>query len=127
MRYKISQYADALVEALDGATDETARTRTRAFVALLQKHQMLGRAERIAGMVERRLAKRAGVTRITLESAAALSPAFRTELSELFGDKVWIAEHVQPDLLAGVRIVIDDETLIDASGKRRLATLFQTH
>jgi F0F1-type ATP synthase delta subunit len=127
MKYKTRQYAEALAEALEGVDETTARTRIRTFIKLLKKHQMLGKAETIARVAERRLAKRADVTRVMLETADAPSDAFRTEIAELFDGKVLIEEKVQPDLLAGVRILIDDETLVDASGRYRLEKMFQSH
>ncbi len=125
MKYKTAQYAEALAQALDGVDKETARTRVRTFIEILKKHQMLGKAEAIVRMTECRLAKRAGATRVTLESADMLSSTVQKEIADLFDGHVWIEEKVQPDLLAGVRILIDDEILVDASGKHRLAQLFQ--
>ena len=124
MKYKSAQYAEALALALDGADHETARARTRSFVALLKNHQMLGKADAIVKKAVRRLASRAGVTRVKIESADPLDSEVEKQVSDLFGGKVWIEEKVDPELLAGVRILIDEETLIDASGKRRLAEMF---
>ena len=126
MKYKTGQYAEALVDALADVNSETARTRIRSFVELLSKRQMLRKAESIAHTAERLLAKRAGVRRISLESADAPSEACRKDIGDLFDGKVWIKEKVRPDLLCGIRVLIDDEILIDASGKRQLAQIFQT-
>lgn len=124
MKYKPKQYATALVEALDGAESDTARVRIRAFVELLKKHRMLGKVESIMQVAERRLAERAGVTRVRLESTAPASATLQKEVADIFDGKVWIEEKVRPELLAGIRILIDDETLVDASAKRRLAEMF---
>lgn len=125
MKYKPKQYAEALVKALDGAEPETARVRIRVFAELLKKHHMLGKAENIVRAAERRLAKRAGARRIRVESAAPASAALQKDIADIFGGKAWIEQKVQPGLLAGVRVLIDDETLIDASGKRRIAQMFR--
>ncbi|MDZ4284266.1 MAG: F0F1 ATP synthase subunit delta, partial [Patescibacteria group bacterium] len=74
---------------------------------------------------ERLLANRARVRRVLLESASAPSTALREAVTDLLGGEVWIEEKVRPDLLSGIRVCIDEEILIDASGKRRLAQLFQ--
>lgn len=142
MRYKAKQYAEAFTDALadaeragmparpsafaeSSAGMEAAQALTRRFVELLTRHRMLAQAGRIIKAAERLLAKRAGVRRIALESASVLPQALREELAGIFGGAVWLSERVRPDLLAGVRILIDDETLIDASGKHRLAEIFQ--
>lgn len=125
MKYKAAQYAEALVESLRGAEPETARTRIRAFAEILKRHRMFGKAESIMRIVQNRLAKEAGVSRVTLETPDPASNALQKEVDEMFGGKAWIQEKVRPELLAGVRILVDDETLVDASGKRRLAEMFQ--
>lgn len=124
MKYKATQYAEALVRSLEGAEPEIARTRIRAFVTLLYKHRVLGKAESIARMAERRIAKDTGVSRVTLETPDQATDALQKKVADLFGGKVWIEEKVRPELLAGVRILVDDETLIDATGARRLAQIF---
>jgi F0F1-type ATP synthase delta subunit len=124
MKYKPAQYAEALAASLDGASASEMHTRVRAFAELLKKHRMLGKAEGIMRIVERRLAKRAGATRVTFETADTPSESLRKEVTGIFGGKAWIEEKVRPELLAGIRILVDDETLVDASGKRRLAEIF---
>lgn len=125
MKYKATHYACALAQALEDTTPEIARVRVRAFAELLKKHRMLGKAEDIARAAERRLAKNAGVRRVRIESPAGNSKTIQKEIIELLNGKVWIEEKVSPELLAGIRILIDDETLIDASGRQRLEKIFQ--
>lgn len=124
MKYKPKQYAEALVATLESADVETARVRIRTFIMLLHRHQMLGKAGIIAHIAERLLAKRTGARRVTFEIASAVSDAIRREFVNLFDGKVWMEEKVRPELLAGIRILIDDETLVDATGARRLAQMF---
>ncbi|MBI4086581.1 F0F1 ATP synthase subunit delta [Candidatus Kaiserbacteria bacterium] len=125
MKYKAAQYAEALVGSIVDAEPEVARTRIRAFAALLRRHRMLGKAESIMRVVERRLASRAGAVRVTLETPESAAPALQKQVSDVFDGKAWIEEKVRPELLAGVRILVDDETLVDASAKRRLAQMFR--
>ena len=124
MRYKTGQYAEALVQAIEGAAPEIVHVRIRAFAQLLKKHRMLGKAEAIARAAERRLAQRTGVRRVSLESPAPVPATLQKEIAGLFHGKVWIEGKVRPELLAGIRILIDDETLIDASGIGRLSHIF---
>ena len=124
MKYKFAQYAEALAASLLEASPVEARVRVHAFAELLKKHRMLAKADSIMRIVERRLAKRAGATRVILESADAPSESLRKEVADLFDGKAWLEEKVRPELLAGIRILVDDETLVDASGKRRLAEIF---
>ena len=124
MRYKTGQYAEALIQALDGVEPGMARTRIQTFARLLKKHQMLGKAESIVRNAEQRLAKQVGAKRVSLETAGPMLVTIQKEIASLFNENVWIKEKVRPELLAGIRILIDDETLIDASGKYRLSKMF---
>ncbi len=124
MRYKPRQYAEALVAVLADAESTDVHGQVRAFCELLARHRMLGKAEYIIRSAERLLAKRSGVQRVQVASVDTLSPMVRDELTGIFGGKVWLSEERRPNLLAGIRILIDDETLIDASGARRLSQLF---
>ena len=87
MKYKPAQYAEALAASLSDASAVETRTRVRAFAELLKKHRILGKAESIVRLVERRLAKRAGARRVILESADTPSESLRQEFFELFDGK----------------------------------------
>ncbi|KKW32458.1 MAG: hypothetical protein UY78_C0038G0008 [Parcubacteria group bacterium GW2011_GWA1_53_13] len=68
--------------------------------------------------------KNSGRSEIAVESAAQLDPKYRGELERMFGTRALIRETVNPDLVAGARILVDDELLINATGKRFLNDMF---
>lgn len=126
MRYKIGHYAQALADALINTTPETATERVRSFLAILEKHRVARKAEAIGRKAERIMARDLGVRRVSIESAANDTDGLLREVSQAFDGKAWVSERTNADLLAGVRILIDDETLIDASGRGRLSQMFKS-
>lgn len=66
-----------------------------------------------------------GITEADIASAAPLSAERRRAIGRSLGKKAVVSETVDPRLLGGIRILIDDELLIDATASRRLADMFQ--
>mgnify|MGYP003394656396 FL=1 len=64
--------------------------------------------------------------KVRIESAAPVSAQLKKEISEILGKKIVLEEKTRPDLLAGIKILVDDELLIDATGKRQLERIFHT-
>lgn len=126
MKYTISHYADAVLAALEKKSEEERRAVARRFLAVAQKHKKLRELSRILKEAEKRSYARSGTRRIFFEPASAVAESVKKEMRLILG-RITIQERVRPDLLAGARIFVDDELLIDASAKRRLEKLFPVH
>lgn len=119
------QYAAALAAVI---TDKTSAER-KQIAGRLFRHLARARAlrhrERIVREAGRIMRKQKGMVSATIESAAPVTVQTRRAIGHALGKKTVIAEIADPRLLAGVRILIDEEMLIDATALRRLTTLFQ--
>ena len=126
MKYSALQYATALASALE---DKTPTERKR-IAANLFRHMTAARAlkhlDRVVQEAERRMRRRQGIHMAEVETPAPLSTARRRSIERALGSKAIITEKINPLLLAGVRMVIDEEILIDATAHRRLTTLFSS-
>ena len=124
MKYTILQYAAALASALEDKTP----TERKHIAARLFRHMTEARAlkylPRVVQEAERILRRKQGIHMAEVETPAPLSTAHRRSIERALGSKAIITEKINPLLLAGVRMVIDEETLIDATASRRLETLF---
>lgn len=126
MRFTIFQYARALHDALENATtDEDRAKMIRRFLLLLRIHSASGNLSRILSAVEKFYCRSRGLRKIAVETSSGLSNTARGEIRKIFGENIVLDEVVLPELLAGIRITVDDELLIDASGKRQLEYLFR--
>ncbi|MEK7098985.1 MAG: F0F1 ATP synthase subunit delta [Patescibacteria group bacterium] len=128
MKYTILQYAAALASALEDKTP----TERKHIAARLFRHMTKARAlkhlDRVVRETGRMMRRKRGIRAAEVETPAPLSPSHRRSIERALGSKAIITEKINPLLLAGVRMVIDEETLIDATASRRLEILFsRTH
>jgi len=124
MTLAASQYAAVLVSSLDKKPEMERVKIIRRFLLLLRKNRDLGRLHLILRKFERLWFSRKGLRKVAVASAAPLDSRTRSDIGRIFGKKLVVEEEVKPNLLAGIRLLIDDETLIDASASRRLNQLF---
>ena len=124
MRYRIGQYASALYEACEGRSESAQKKIARQFAALLRRHRMSSKTRLILAAYEKISLQKRGERRVRIEAPAPVSEQFKKEIRAILGPKVHWEESVRPDLLAGVKIVVDDDTVIDASAKKQIERMF---
>ena len=125
MKYTSAQYAVALAMALK----ETKTASERRHIAgrlfrRISQARMLKQIDHIVQEADRVLRREKGGVAVAIKSAAPLSAARRRAVGRTLGAKAVITATVNPHLLAGTRIIIDEETLIDATAQHRLQMLF---
>lgn len=119
------QYAAVLTAVIKDKTPVECRQIAGRLFRHLLRARTLKHRERIVREAGRIMRTQEGVVSVTIESAAPLTAHTRRAIGHALGKKTVIAEIANPRLLGGVRVLIDEETLIDATASRRLATLFQ--
>lgn len=124
MRYTIQQYGQTLAEALAKKSSDAQRQIIRRFLKILQRQRALPLLPQIMRRCEQALLRAAGARALTITSASALRPRTREEILRLTPQGFIAAERVNPNILAGMQIIIDNEILIDASGSRMIKKLF---
>lgn len=117
-------YREAYLKALDDKSPAEQKRITERFLSRLVRDRALSKIGQIEKGIRRAHMKNSGRSEIAVESAAKLDPKYRRELARMFGKRAFIRETVNPDLVAGARILVDDELLIDATGKRFLNDIF---
>lgn len=123
MRYSSRQYAEALSEALEAKQGTSRRDVVRRFLTILSRNRDRKLLPAILRHVERQWLAQNNLAKVEIAAADPIAPALRREIEDLVGKRVAWTEHHDPTLLAGVRIVVDDELLIDATALRQLARL----
>lgn len=124
MRHAPAQYAEALFEALEGASPEARKERIARFLRLLERERAKHLLRKVLIRYEKIFLRRKGLRKVDVESARPLSDAVRKDIEDALESPVLLTETVNPELLAGVRITLDDSVLIDASAKSKIANLF---
>lgn len=124
MRYAIRQYAEALLGALEDKSGRVQSEVIRRFLSVIRKNKDWSKLGRILHEVEKQSLRKRGMRKVEVESAAPLSRELIKEIEKFLGKKLVLEEKVRPELLSGIKILVDNELLIDASAKRGLDSLF---
>ena len=120
MKHKAKLYAKALAEIItEGKTAGVAR----AFFNLLEKNGDMKKAAEIVALAERQLLKQGGNRQIVLQTAREADAEGLMKAIAKKGDAVKL--ETKPDLVAGVKIIIDNEKQLDFSLKSKLDAIFK--
>jgi F0F1-type ATP synthase delta subunit len=123
MKYAPHIYAKALVEVLStpagrGAMsdDEIAKN----FLALVRKNGDEGHLRKILEEASRFARGKSGVRKVTVESARALGPSQKAAVEHFIRPGDMVEERIDPELVAGIKIIVNDELQFDGSLKNKL-------
>ena len=111
MRYTSKKYAEALVSALSGKTED--KTAAANFLKLLQKNQDMKKATEILVLAEKLLLEKSGNKKVVLETARKTNTKDFEKSFIKKGDIV--QEKINPALVAGVKIIVDGNRQLDLS------------
>ena len=124
MKYRPSQYAETLYVATIDKTAEEQKKIVKRFADLLVRHQMTGKVTMIVEAYEKLILQKGGLRRVRIETAYQATETLKRDIRACLGKNIHIEEEINSHMLGGVKILVDDEILIDASVKRQLDNLF---
>jgi F0F1-type ATP synthase delta subunit len=123
MKYPAHIYAKALVEVLGDATGARAKDDAKIaenFMALVKKNGDEGHLKKILEEASRFARGKSGVRKITVESARVLASTQKATLQQFVKPGDVVEERIDPELIAGIRITLNDEMQFDGSLKNKL-------
>ncbi len=123
MRYAIKKYAEALYEATKDAKKSEAEKVTDSFIVLLNRYNDRSLLPRIIEHYERLRTKKEGVVKVEVTMAKKVPAKVRLEIEKKVG-KAEIVEKVEPEALGGVKLIINDEYLVDGTFQSRVEKLY---
>lgn len=124
MKYTPKQYAAAFLAALEGKSKIEREKIVRRLVENVARRGDSPRLGMIVGAIEEAHLKKEGVSKIEVEAPEALSAQVRKEIEGVLGKKTLLKEKINPAALAGLRILVNDEILIDATAETQIKKLF---
>ena len=124
MRYSINQYAKALTTAILEARPGKELAIQKNFQELLHRNGDEARAKKILDLAGRLLRAKQGIREVVFESGRKLGVAHKKELSKFLKPDDQAVSRVDPGLIAGVRVIIDDEYEFDGSLRGKLDKIF---
>ncbi|MDP2676768.1 MAG: F0F1 ATP synthase subunit delta [bacterium] len=125
MKYTTRQYAHALYGALRDAKDSERQAIMRRFYAYIVRNRDQQYVGRILEEVGKIHSNTEGLHTVSVESVSPLSSAVKKQIEHVFGGNVILHESIHPKLFAGIKFIIDGDTVIDASGAGQLRKLFK--
>lgn len=125
MKYSIRQYAEALFDVLLEIPEKERPRAIKNFLNLVRKNGDSPKLLLIVRALEKEYVKRNGLRLVRIEMASPVSERVKKNIIKILGEKIVYMEHEDADLIGGIRIIVDDEILIDASVKRQIDCLFK--
>lgn len=123
MKYKPKEYAKALVELLliKGADEKEIAIN---FIKFLKKNGDESKIDKIILYAKDLFIKKTGRRKVTLETARKIK-SFQKEFMDSFIQKGDIIEEkINKDLIAGIKIIVNNERQLDASMLKKLQNIF---
>ena len=123
VKYKVKDYANALVEILtDGKTSD--KKISQGLIKLLERQNDLKKSKEIIDLAEFLLAKKNNKKSVTFETARRLSDIQRKTLLKSTEKGDIVKEKINPELIAGVKIIVDGEKQLDQTMLKKINNLF---
>ena len=123
MKYSAHIYAKALVEVLGDEDRSDLKEQDRVaknFVALVRKNGDEGYLAKILEEAARMARGKSGIRQVTIESARELGAAQKATLKHFIKPGDVIEERIDPELIAGIKITVNDELQFDGSLRNKL-------
>lgn len=112
MKYQAKIYAKALADLLSSNKEDEI---VDNFLKLLEKNRDMSKAGKIIELARNIYAKKSGKKIITIETARKIGKIIKGDIVE---------EKITPELIAGVRITINNEKQLDNSISAKLKKIF---
>lgn len=125
MRYPIKKYAQALYEVSKGSSQAESEKIAKQFIALLTHYHDLSLLPKIIeryGRIRREIEK---VVKVQATTAKKLTGKTRDEIEKKFAGRIELEERVHPEVLGGIKLIINDEYLIDNTLQGRVERLYK--
>src|SRR3989344_5780051 len=124
MKYSPRQYAQAIYAALEREKEKQRPESWKKILLILRRNGDMNKLPAILRSFEKVYLEEEGLQKVEIETVSPLGSDLEKEIKNVLGKKLLLNKKINPKLLAGLTIMINDEILIDGSAKRRLDRIF---
>jgi F0F1-type ATP synthase delta subunit len=124
MKYSPEIYARAFMETVYSAPKEKQEKLLLRFLEAIKKNGDLPQIKRIFRAIQKAVVKKNGGRIINLELAHNISQELLAKLRNNFSPKDYLEIYFHPELIAGVRMLFDEEIELDLTIRKKLKKLF---
>jgi F0F1-type ATP synthase delta subunit len=125
MKYPSHFYAKALAQAIAGAKGKNEAAIAKNFLALVRKNGDEASLPKILDEAGRMVRSEEGIRQVRIESARPLAVSQEKMVKEFIKPGDIIERKIDPELIAGVRLILDDELQFDGSLRGKLDKVFR--
>lgn len=124
MKYPIKIYAKALAESLIGKKEDGQKKILNNFVALVERNRDESKLKKILEKAQNIYLKKTGKNRISIEFARENEKHLKL-LKTFIKEGDVLEEKINPDLIAGVKIILNGEKQFDYSLSKKILCLMK--
>jgi F0F1-type ATP synthase delta subunit len=124
MKYSVHDYAKALAQAIITSKAKDQDAIAKHFLAVVRKHGDEASLRKILDEAGRIVRSAEDIRKVTITSARPLDPAQEKMVKEILKKDDVAERKIDPELIAGIRIVLNDEMQFDGSLKGKLDNVF---
>ena len=121
---KIKLYAKALAEVVLGENVDDKKI-VNNFVKILLKNGLEKKAKEIVNLAEEIILEKRGNKKIVFQTARKMTAGQKKVLDSVAKKGDIVNEKISPELIAGVKIIINDNKQFDASMAKKLQEIFK--
>jgi len=124
VKYKVKDYAKALTEVLSDNKLSDKKV-AEGLIKLLERQNDLNKSKEIIDLTEFLLAKQSKKKSVVFETARKLSENQKKMLLKSTEKGDIVKEKINPELIAGVKIIVDNEKQLDQTLLKKINSLFK--
>jgi len=124
MNYNSRLYAKAFTEAvLEKKTAADVDKCIANFLGLIRKNRDQRKLKEIVFLADKMIGQKTGYKKLVVESARPLSKENEKLIGSFAKSKDHIERKINPSIVAGLKVIINDEMLLDMSFARRIKNI----
>lgn len=125
MKYKSKDYAVSLVDLIiKERTPMQEKKLSDNFLRLLEKNGDISKAKEMIALTEVLFFKKTGRQKIILETARKISSKQKVFFKSLTKNHDIVQEKINEELIAGIKIIVNNERQLDFSMQKKLQNIF---
>src|SRR3989344_412811 len=121
MKYSINNYVGAFMKAVEAVPPRQA---TVNFIKLLKKTGDIKNADKILEAIHKKMVRNKGGKWVKIESARDITRSRAKSLKSRFSKKDNVTFNINPELVAGIRIMVNGEEELDNTLTKKLNKMF---
>ena len=124
-KLSITSLAKALADlSLEKMSSEKEKETANEFVKILLQHKLISKSDKVISLAQDYMLQREGNKIVSIETAREMNASQKKLASGFIEQGDNVSYHINTNLIAGIRITINNEKQLDFSLKRKLDEVF---